>query len=482
MLTFFYIISCFKSIFFIQLEKIIKKENRIEKKQKRSTFSGRLGYVMAVAGSAVGLGNIWRFPYLAAKYGGGTFLVTYFILAVTFGFALLISETALGRKTKKSPIVAYKQLGAKKLRIGGWLNAIVPILIVPYYCVVGGWVCKYLFEFLFNSSTSLTNNDYFTNFVSLPVQPVIWLLVFALLVVIVVMLGVEKGVEKCSKIMMPALVAMALFIAVYGLFIPGAGEGVKYYLIPDFSRFSLTTIVAAMGQMFYSLSIGMGILFTYGSYMKKDIDMEQSITQVEIMDTAIAFLAGLMIIPAVFAFSNGNIETLRAGPSLMFITMPKVFASMPMGSFIGIVFFTLVLFAALTSAISLMECCVSIIQDSFTISRKKCCLIILGIIVILGIPCSLGFGILDFIAPLGLSILDFFDFMTNSIMMPISSACTCLLIIKVTGLKTVVDEVEYSSKFKRKKAYLFCMKYIVVPGLLIIFISSVLSALNIISI
>ena len=186
----------------------------MEKKQKRSTFSGRLGYVMAVAGSAVGLGNIWRFPYLAAKYGGGTFLVTYFILAVTFGFALLISETALGRKTKKSPIVAYKQLGAKKLRIGGWLNAIVPILIVPYYCVVGGWVCKYLFEFLFNSSTSLTNNDYFTNFVSLPVQPVIWLLVFALLVVIVVMLGVEKGVEKCSKIVMPALVAMALLFLV----------------------------------------------------------------------------------------------------------------------------------------------------------------------------------------------------------------------------------------------------------------------------
>lgn len=454
----------------------------METKNKRSTFSGQLGYVMAVAGSAVGLGNIWRFPYLAAKYGGGTFLFTYFILAVTFGFTLLISETALGRKTKKSPIAAYKQLGAKKLQFGGWLNAIIPMLIVPYYCVVGGWVCKYLFEYITNNSASLVNDTYFTSFASSPTQPVFWLLVFAVLVFSVVLLGVEKGIEKCSKILMPTLVIMAIFIAGYALFTPGAIEGAKYYLIPDFSRFSIMTVVAAMGQMFYSLSIGMGILFTYGSYMKKEIDMEHSITQVEIMDTLIAFLAGLMIIPAVFAFSGGNPDTLNAGASLMFITLPKVFNSIALGNVIGIIFFLLVLFAALTSAISLMECCVSVIQDQFNFSRKKCCIIILAVICILGIPCSLGFGVLDFIAPLGLSILDFFDFMTNSIMMPISAACTCLLIIKVTGFKTVIDEVEYSSKFKRKKAYIFCMKYIVVPGLMIILISSILSTLGVISI
>lgn len=454
----------------------------METKNKRSTFSGQLGYVMAVAGSAVGLGNIWRFPYLAAKYGGGIFLLTYFILAVTFGFALLISETALGRKTKKSPIAAYKKLGAKKLQIGGWLNAIVPMLIVPYYCVVGGWVCKYLFEYIKNNAANLVSNNYFSNFSSSSIQPVLWLIVFAILVFVVVLLGVEKGVEKCSKILMPALIIMAIFIAGYTLFTPGAIEGAKYYLIPDFSRFSIMTVVAAMGQMFYSLSIGMGILFTYGSYMKKEIDMERSITQVEIMDTIVAFLAGLMIVPAVFAFSNGDPNTLNAGPSLMFITLPNVFNSMALGNIIGIVFFLLVLFAALTSAISLMECCVSIIQDRFDISRKKCCTIILAGILILGIPCSLGFGILDFIKPLGLSILDFFDFMTNSIMMPISAICTCLLIIKVTGFKTVIDEVEISSKFKRKKAYLFCMKYIVVPGLIIILLSSILSTIGIISI
>lgn len=454
----------------------------METKNKRSTFSGQLGYVMAVAGSAVGLGNIWRFPYLAAKYGGGTFLLTYFILAITFGFALLISETALGRKTGKSPIAAYKQLGAKKLRFGGWLNAIIPMLIVPYYCVVGGWVCKYLFEYIKNNSVSLVNNNYFVDFSSSAIQPVFWLIVFAVLVFIIVLLGVEKGVEKCSKILMPTLLVMAIFIAGYTLLTPGAIEGAKYYLIPDFSRFSIMTVVAAMGQMFYSLSIGMGILFTYGSYMKKEIDMEHSITQVEIMDTVVAFLAGLMIIPAVFAFSNGDPNTLNAGASLMFITLPKVFNSMAFGNIIGIIFFLLVLFAALTSAISLMECCVSILQDQFNLSRKKCCTIILAGICILGAPCSLGFGLLDFIKPLGFSILDFFDFMTNSIMMPISAACTCLLIIKVTGFKTVIDEVEISSKFRRKKAYLFCMKYIVVPGLMIILLSSILSTLGIISI
>lgn len=454
----------------------------METKNKRSTFSGQLGYVMAVAGSAVGLGNIWRFPYLAAKYGGGTFLLTYFILAITFGFALLISETALGRKTGKSPIAAYKQLGAKKLRFGGWLNAIIPMLIVPYYCVVGGWVCKYLFEYIKNNSVSLVNNNYFVDFSSSAIQPVFWLIVFAVLVFIIVLLGVEKGVEKCSKILMPTLLVMAIFIAGYTLLTPGAIEGAKYYLIPDFSRFSIMTVVAAMGQMFYSLSIGMGILFTYGSYMKKEIDMEHSITQVEIMDTVVAFLAGLMIIPAVFAFSNGDPNTLNAGASLMFITLPKVFNSMAFGNIIGVIFFLLVLFAALTSAISLMECCVSILQDQFNLSRKKCCTIILAGICILGAPCSLGFGLLDFIKPLGFSILDFFDFMTNSIMMPISAACTCLLIIKVTGFKTVIDEVEISSKFRRKKAYLFCMKYIVVPGLMIILLSSILSTLGIISI
>lgn len=446
---------------------------------KKSSFSGRLGYVMAVAGSAVGLGNIWRFPYLAAKYGGGTFLLTYIILALTVGFALLVSETALGRKTGNNPIKAYKMLGAKKLKIGGWLNSIIPVLIVPYYCVVGGWVCKYLFEYLRGSSHLLTQDTYFSSFISSSLSPAFWLIVFAVLTFIVVIKGVEKGIEKVSKVLMPILVAMAIFISVYGLMTPGAIEGLKYYIIPDFSNFSIMTVIAAVGQMFYSLSIGMGILFTYGSYMKKEVDMEKAISQVEIMDTLISFLAGLMIIPAVFAFSGK--ESLNAGASLMFITMPKVFDSLQLGGFIGLVFFLLVLFAALTSAISLMECSVATLMEQLHISRKKASFVMIGEMLLLGIPISLGYGVLGWIQPLGMTLLDFFDFVTNSCMMPVAALSTVLLIIFVTKISTVSDEVKISSVFKREKIYNFVMKYICVPTLIVILLSYILSTFGIIT-
>lgn len=446
---------------------------------KKSSFSGRLGYVMAVAGSAVGLGNIWRFPYLAAKYGGGIFLLTYIILALTVGFALLVSETALGRKTGNNPIKAYKMLGAKKLKIGGWLNSIIPMLIVPYYCVVGGWVCKYLFEYLRGSSHLLTQDTYFSSFISSSLSPAFWLIVFAVLTFIVVIKGVEKGIEKVSKVLMPILVAMAIFISVYGLMTPGAIEGLKYYIIPDFSNFSIMTVIAAVGQMFYSLSIGMGILFTYGSYMKKEVDLEKAISQVEIMDTLIAFLAGLMIIPAVFAFSGK--ESLNAGASLMFITMPKVFDSLQLGGFIGLVFFLLVLFAALTSAISLMECSVATLMEQLHISRKKASFVMIGEMLLLGIPISLGYGVLGWIQPLGMTLLDFFDFVTNSCMMPVAALSTVLLIIFVTKISTVSDEVKISSAFKREKIYNFVMKYICVPTLIVILLSYILSTFGIIT-
>lgn len=457
---------------------MLKRGNSMET-NKKSSFSGRLGYVMAVAGSAVGLGNIWRFPYLAAKYGGGIFLLTYIILALTVGFALLVSETALGRKTGNNPIKAYKMLGAKKLKIGGWLNSIIPMLIVPYYCVVGGWVCKYLFEYLRGSSHLLTQDTYFSSFISSSLSPAFWLIVFAVLTFIVVIKGVEKGIEKVSKVLMPILVIIAIFISVYGLMTPGAIEGLKYYIIPDFSNFSIMTVIAAVGQMFYSLSIGMGILFTYGSYMKKEVDLEKAISQVEIMDTLIAFLAGLMIIPAVFAFSGK--ESLNAGASLMFITMPKVFDSLQLGGFIGLVFFLLVLFAALTSAISLMECSVATLMEQLHISRKKASFVMIGEMLLLGIPISLGYGVLGWIQPLGMTLLDFFDFMTNSCMMPVAALSTVLLIIFVTKISTVSDEVKISSAFKREKIYNFVMKYICVPTLIVILLSYILSTFGIIT-
>jgi len=440
----------------------------------RSSFSGKLGYVLAVAGSAVGLGNIWRFPYLAAKYGGGIFLLVYLILMLTFGYALIVSETTLGRMTKRSPVGAFQAFGKGPLfKLGGWINAVIPMLIVPYYSVIGGWVTKYLFEYLRGSAKALAEDDYFSHFIADGVQAGVWFMIFSLIVVAILFGGVKHGVERVSKVMMPLLVLLAMVVAVYSMTRPGAFEGVKYFLVPNVKNFSWMTVVAAMGQMFYSLSIAMGILYTYGSYMKEDVDIEQSTAQVEVFDTAIAMLAGLMIIPAVFAFSGGDPDTLKAGPSLMFITIPKVFASMGFGTGAGILFFLLVLLAALTSAISLAESGVSTFEDQFGWSRHKATAVMGVIIILLGVFSALGFGVWDFIAILGMSILDFFDFLTNSLMMPIAALATCFLVTRVVGLSRIEEEVAQSSAFKRRKMYHIFMKYLAPVCIIVILLSSV---------
>ena len=325
-------------------------------KGERSSFSSRLGFVLSAAGSAVGLGNIWRFPYIAAKYGGGIFLLVYLLLVLSFGYTMIIAESALGRRTKKSPVGAFSHYGKDWMfRFGGWINAVIPILIVPYYSVIGGWVSKYLFAYLRGEVTALASDDYFSGFITNGYQTEFWFLVFTLATMIIIYMGVQNGIERVSTIMMPILIVLALVIAVYAVTRPGAMKGVAYFLVPNFKNFSWMTVVAAMGQMFYSLSIAMGILMTFGSYMKDDVSIEDATHHVELFDTAIAVLAGLMIIPAVFAFSGGDPNVLKAGPSLMFITMPKIFANMGFGQPVGIMFFLLVLFAALTSAIAVMN-------------------------------------------------------------------------------------------------------------------------------
>ena len=453
----------------------------MDEKKKRSKFSSKLGFVLSAAGSAVGLGNIWRFPYLAARYGGGIFLLVYLVLVLTFGYTMIIAESAIGRMTRKSPVGAYAHFGKDWMfRLGGWINAVIPILIVPYYSVIGGWVFKYLFEYLRGSTDALAEDSYFTGFITAGASVEVWFLIFTLVVLLIIVAGVEHGIEKVSKMMMPVLVILAVVVSIYSVTRPGALEGVKYFLIPNFDNFSWMTIVAAMGQMFYSLSIAMGILYTYGSYMKKDVDIEQSTSQIEVFDTAIAFLAGLMIIPAVFSFFDGDPEKLKAGPSLMFITLPKVFASMGMGRIIGIVFFLLVLLAALTSAISLAESCVSTIEDQLGWKRNIASVVIGIIIVILGSFSALGFGMLDFVQILGMSILDFFDFLTNSLMMPIAALSTCILIVYVVGVDKIVEEVETSSKFKRKGIYKFFIKYLAPICILVILVSSIASVFGLI--
>ena len=311
----------------------------------RSSFSGKLGFVLSAAGASVGLGNIWRFPYLAAKYGGGIFLLIYILLAVTFGYTMIMAETALGRMTRKSPVGAFAASGKGRWRaFGGWINAVIPILIVPYYSVIGGWVIKYLVGYITGHGSELAQDGYFSSFIANGASVEIVFLLFTLLTLGIIFAGVRNGVERVSRMMMPVLVVLSVIIAAYSVTRPGALEGVKYFLVPNPANFSWMTVVTAMGQMFYSLSIAMGILVTFGSYMKKDVSIEGSTENVEIFDTLIAMMAGLMIIPAVFSFSGGDPDTLQAGPALMFITIPKVFESMELGSLVGVLFFVLVLF------------------------------------------------------------------------------------------------------------------------------------------
>ncbi len=449
--------------------------------EKRSSFTGKIGFVLAAAGSAVGLGNIWRFPYLAAKYGGGIFLLVYLVLAITFGFALMCGEIAIGRKTGKSAIDAFGAL-SKKWGFLGWMISIIPMIILPYYSVIGGWVTKYFTVFISGGASDAANDGFFGSFITKADEPIVWFLVFMGLTALVVLFGVEKGVEKVSKVMMPVLVVLTIFIAVYIMFMPGAMAGVIYYIKPDFNNFSATTVLAAMGQLFYSMSLAMGIMITYGSYMRKDVSIESSVRNIEIFDTGIAFLAGLMIVPAAYMFYNGDTEKLGKGPTLMFDTLPKVFDTMPGGNIIGAVFFLMVFFAALTSSISLMETVVSIFRDKFGWERRVTCIVVFLGCVALGIPSSLGFGAWDFISVAGLSILDMFDFISNSVLMPVVAILTCFFIGFVIKPKALSDEIAVDGKFKSEKLFNVMIKYIAPICIILILVSSILDVLGIMKI
>ena len=454
-------------------------------KEKRSSFTGKIGFILAAAGSAIGLGNLWRFPYLAAQYGGGIFLLIYIILAVTFGFALMIAEIAIGRKTGLSAIGAFKALD-KRFTFVGYLGALVPIIILPYYSVIGGWVTKYFVTFLTGGGKETAKSEFFGGFISSVNEPLLWFALFIGITAFVVLFGVEKGIEKVSKLLMPVLVALTVAIAIYSLTLPNAIDGLVYYVKPDFSKFSSTTVLAAMGQLFYSMSLAMGIMITYGSYMKKDLHIETSTRQIEIFDSGIAFFAGLMIIPAIFSFYGGDAElldeNLTKGPGLMFVMLPKVFESMPAGNVIGALFFLLVLFAALTSSISLMETVVSIFMDKLKLDRKVTCLLVLGISLLLGIQSSLGNGVWSGIKIIGMDFLTFFDFLTNNVIMPIVALATCIIVGYVIKPKSIIEEVELNGKFKAKKLFSVVIKYVAPVFIVAILVFSVCEGLGVIKV
>ncbi len=445
----------------------------------RAAWSGKWAFILAAAASAVGLGNMWRFPYLAAKYGGGTFLITYLLLVFTFGVSLLLLETALGRKTGLSAIGAFKAFG-KQYSFIGILASAVPFIITPYYCIIGGWVARYTAGYVVAEVDAMADGGgFFTGFITSPVDSYIWMAIFMALVFIIVGLGVKGGIEKANLVMMPALIVMAVIIAIYTLIQPGALEGAAYYLLPDFSKFSPELVISALGQMFYSLSLAMGIMITYGSYLNKKDSLTSSVVRIGGFDVGVSFLAGLMIVPAAFvAMGSGEAVATQAGPSLMFITLPSVFTGMgSVAAIIGFVFFLLVLFAALTSAISLTETLVSIVQDGLKCARKKAFAIVIAFVLIVGSIINAGYNILDFIEPLGAgsSLLDFADFFSNSVLMPIVALLTCIFVGWIIKPKTLIDEVRISAPFKPAGAWSVMIKY-VAPVLVIIILVAYVAA------
>lgn len=457
--------------------------------KKRNSFTGSLGFVLAAAGSAVGLGNIWRFPYLAAKDGGGLFLVIYIILALTFGFALLTTEISIGRITRQSPLTAYSKI-KKGWGFMGVIACLIPMIIMPYYCVIGGWIVKYLVAFLTGDGVTASQDGYFTNFITGDVQPILFTIIFLCITAFVVFRGVEKGIESFSKIIMPLLLVLVLAIAIFSVtmkFTDAEGvtrtglEGLKIYLVPNLEGLTVkqffSVLLDAMGQLFFSLSVAMGIMVAYGSYVRDDANLVSSINQIEIFDTVVAILAGVMIIPAVFTFM-GTEGMEASGPSLMFISLPKVFHAMGgVGIVIGCLFFAMVLFAAITSSVSIMEAIVASLMDKFHMSRIKAAVIETVIALVGGIIVCLGYNKLyfDITLPNGAhaQVLDVMDYISNNILMPIVAIGTCILIGWVAKPKTVIDEVEKTGhKFGRKHLYIVMIKVIAPLLLVILFLKS----------
>ena len=456
--------------------------------KKSSNFSGQLGFVLAAAGSAVGVGNLWRFPYLAAKDGGGLFLIIYFALVITFGFTLLTSDIAIGRRTQQSAIGAYTQM-RPKWKFLGILTFLVPVLIMTYYAVIGGWITKYAVVYLTGQSKAAAADDYFTSFITSPASPVVFALLFMAVTAFIVYNGVEGGIERVSKWMMPILLVLIVVIAIYALTLKHTDasgqvqtgmEGFLYYLTPNFEGLTvqrfLHILLDAMSQLFFSLSVSMGIMITYGSYVKPEVDLNKAVNQIEIFDTGVAFLAGAMIVPAVYVFSGT--EGMGAGPSLMFVSLPKVFAAMgKAGIFVGILFFVTAVFATLTSCISVLESITANCMEIFHTSRKKTVLILSVIYLAASAVIALGYSVfyVEVVLPNGSTgqLLDIMDYISNSVMMPFIALLSTILIGWVMTPDYVIDEMERNGeKFRRKKLYRIMIRYVAPVLMFILFLQS----------
>ena len=456
--------------------------------KKSSHFSGQIGFVLAAAGSAVGVGNLWRFPYLVAKDGGGLFLIVYLVLVLTFGFTLLTSDIAIGRRTKESAIGAYSKM-QERWKFLGILTFLVPVLIMTYYAVIGGWITRYAVVYLSGQAEAAARDGYFTSFITSPVSPVIFALLFMGVTALIVYNGVEGGIERVSKCMRPVLLVLVVIIAGYSLTLHHVDadgqvrtgmEGFLYYIRPDLEgitlRRFLQILLDAMSQMFFSLSVSMGIMITYGSYVKPEVDLNRAVNQIEIFDTGVALLAGAMIIPAVYVFSGT--EGMSAGPSLMFISLPKVFAAMgKAGVFMGILFFVAAIFATLTSCISVLESITANCMEIFHTERKKTVLVLAVIYLAASAVIALGYSVFYFEITLpngsGAQLLDVMDYISNSVMMPFIALLSAILIGWIKTPDYVIGEMERNGEtFGRKAIYRVMIRYIAPLMMLVLFLQS----------
>ena len=464
------------------------KEKNFTMEKKQNHFSGQLGFVLAAAGSAVGVGNLWRFPYLAAKDGGGLFLIIYFILVLTFGFTLLTSDIAIGRRTQKSAIGAYEQMRPKWKGLG-ILTFLVPVLIMTYYAVIGGWITKYAVVYVSGQASAAAADDYFTSFITSPVSPVVFALLFMGVTALIVYNGVQNGIEKVSRWMMPVLLVLVVVIACYSLTLSHTNadgqvvtgwQGFLYYLTPNLEGLTvqrfLQILLDAMSQLFFSLSVSMGIMITYGSYVRPEVDLNRAVNQIEIFDTGVAFLAGMMIIPAVYVFSGT--EGMGAGPSLMFVSLPMVFAAMGRaGTAVGILFFVTAIFATLSSCISVLESITANCMEIFHTSRKKTVLVLSVIYLAASAVITLGYSVfyVEVMLPNGSvgQLLDIMDYVSNSVMMPFIALLSTVLIGWVMTPDYVIDEMERNGEtFRRKKLYRVMIRYVAPVMMFVLFLQS----------
>ncbi len=455
---------------------------------KKSSFTGSLGFILAAAGSAVGVGNLWRFPYLAAKDGGGLFIAVYLVLVLSFGFTLLTTDIAIGRRTGKNAWDAFSSMSSKWGFLGK-VTFLVPAIIMTYYSVIGGWVLKYATVYLTGQQAAAAGDGFFGSFITSPVSPIVFMLIFLAITAFVVYSGVEKGIEKFSRVVMPSLLILVIGITVYSLTLSHTDaqgvtrtglQGLAIYLIPNFEGLTfgkfMMVLLDAMSQLFFSLSVSMGIMITYGSYVKKDVDLGKSISRIEFFDTGVALLAGMMIIPAVYVFSG--VEGMTSGPSLMFVSLPKVFHSMgTAGIIVGIAFFVMTLFAALTSCVSILETLVATCMNIFHTSRKKTSLVIGVLAAASSAVICMGYNVLYFELPLPNGsvgqLLDVMDYVSNSFLMPLTSLLTAFVIGWVVKPKWIAEEMRIAAdRFRGERVYTVMVKFVVPVIMAVLFVQS----------